>query len=336
MSPPFVFAGIIMSNLITVEDIAAAERGIDGLVLRTPSVASPGLAAHLGSRIVLKLELLQKTGCFKPRGIINKLLSLTAEEKSRGLITVSGGNHGIAIAAIGKEMGIAITVVMSEKAPKRSQARIRASGATLLLTPDAGAAFALAEEECAAKGMTYIHSYDDPKIIAGHGTVGRELIADHPDLSDVLISIGGGGLISGCAVALKAANPRIRIWGVETEGADAMTRALAKGAPEQIAVTSIATTLGAPSVTERTLSHVQALVETVFTISDADAVGGVITLAEEAKVFAEPAAGCLIPAARQVIARVGPEAKLGLIICGGNIAFSDVAGWVKKFGLSAA
>jgi threonine dehydratase len=324
-----------MQNLITVEDIAAAERGIDGLVLKTPSVASPGLSAALNARVVLKLELLQKTGCFKPRGIINKLLSLSAEEKARGLITVSGGNHGIAIAAIGKEMGIAVTVVMSEKAPRRSQARIRASGATLLLTPDAGAAFALAEQESAAKGLTYIHSYDDPKIIAGHGTVGRELIADHPDLSDVLVSIGGGGLISGCAVALKAANPHIRVWGVETEGADAMTKALQAGAPQQIQVTSIATTLGAPSVTERTLSHVQALVETVFTISDADAVGGVLTLAEEAKLWAEPAAGCLVPAARQVIERVGPEAKLGLVICGGNVAFSDVEGWVKRFGLSS-
>jgi threonine dehydratase len=324
-----------MQNLVTIDDIAAAERTIEGWVERTPSIKSPALAAKLGARVALKLELLQKTGCFKPRGITNKLLSLSDEEKKRGLITVSGGNHGIAIAAIGKEMGIAVTVVMSEKAPQRSQARIKASGATLLLTPDAGAAFALAEKEGAEKGMTYIHSYDDPKIIAGHGTVGREFIADQPDLSDVLISIGGGGLISGCAVALKAANPAIRIWGVETEGADAMTQALAKGAPEPIQVTSIATTLGAPSVTDRTLSHVQALVETVITVTDAEAVAGVITLAEEAKLWAEPAAGCLIPAAAQVIERVGKEAKLGLIICGGNVAFSDVEGWVKRFGVSA-
>jgi len=325
-----------MHNLVTNDDIVAAERAIAGRVERTPSIKSPALGAKLGVPVALKLELLQKTGCFKPRGIINKLLSLGDAEKGRGLITVSGGNHGIAIAAIGQEMGIAVTVVMSEKAPQRSQARIKASGATLLLTPDAGAAFELAEKEGAAKGMTYIHSYDDPKIIAGHGTVGREFIADHPDLTDVLMSIGGGGLISGCAVALKAANPAIRIWGVETEGADAMTQALAKGAPEKIAVTSIATTLGAPSVTDRTLSHVQALVETVLTVTDAEAVGGVITLAEEAKLWAEPAAGCLIPAASQVLARVGKEAKLGLVICGGNVAFSDVEGWVKRFGVSAA
>lgn len=325
-----------MHNLVTIEEIAAAERAIGGLVERTPSIKSPALSAKLGCRVALKLELLQKTGCFKPRGITNKLLSLSEDEKKRGLITVSGGNHGIAIAAIGQEMGIAVTVVMSEKAPLRSQARIKASGATLLLTPDAGAAFELAEKEGAAKGMTYIHSYDDPKIIAGHGTVGREFIADQPDLSDVLISIGGGGLISGCAVALKAANPAIRVWGVETEGADAMTQALAKGAPEKIQVTSIATTLGAPSVTDRTLSHVQALVETVITVTDAEAVGGVLMLAEEAKLWAEPAAGCLIPAARQVLQRVGSEAKLGLVVCGGNVAFSDIESWVKRFSVPAA
>ena len=325
-----------MHNLVTVEEIAAAERAIAGRVERTPTLKSAALAAKLGVPVALKLELLQKTGCFKPRGITNKLLSLSDAEKSRGLITVSGGNHGIAIAAIGQEMGIAVTVVMSEKAPLRSQARIKASGATLLLTPDAGAAFELAERECAEKGMTYIHSYDDPKIIAGHGTVGREFIADQPDLTDVLISIGGGGLISGCAVALKAAQPQIRIWGVETEGADAMTKALAKGAPEPISVASIATTLGAPSVTDRTLSHVQALVETVITVTDAEAVSGVLTLAEEAKLFAEPAAGCLIPAARQVVERVGKDARLGLVICGGNVAFSDVEGWVKRFGVPAA
>jgi threonine dehydratase len=324
--------------LVTIDEIMQAENAIRGRVLRTPAIESPALAKKLGVPVALKLELLQKTGCFKPRGITNRLLALTDAETKRGLITVSGGNHGIAIAAIGKEMGIAVTVVMSDKAPERSKARIRADGATLLLTPDAGAAFDLADKEGAERGLTYIHSYDDPLIIAGHGSVGREFIADFPDLTDVLVSIGGGGLISGVAVALKAANPKIRIWGVETQGADCMSQALAAGKPLRIAVSSIATTLGAPSVTERSLAHVQALVEEVLTVTDAEAVEGVLTLAEEAKLFAEPAAGCLIPAARRVIQRVGPlvgkgDAKLGLIICGGNVAFADVQGWVERFGL---
>jgi threonine dehydratase len=327
-----------MSELVTVESVDAAARAIASRVLRTPAIASPALSDLLGCPVALKLELLQKTGCFKPRGITNRLLALSAEEKQRGLITVSGGNHGIAIARIGKEMGIAVTVVMSNKAPARSQARIRADGASLLLTEDAGAAFDLADRECAAKGLTYIHSYDDPLIIAGHGTVGREFIADFPDLTDVLVSIGGGGLISGVAVAMKAANPRIRIWGVETAGADCMTQALRAGKPVRIAVSSIATTLGAPSVTERSMAHVKELVEDVLVVSDAEAVDGLLTLAEDAKLWAEPAAGCLIPAAKRVIQRVGPslgkgDAKLGLVVCGGNVAFADVQGWVERFGL---
>ncbi|HEY4162951.1 MAG TPA: pyridoxal-phosphate dependent enzyme [Dongiaceae bacterium] len=319
--------------LVTIDDIRAAEQAIRGKVLRTPAIESPGLSKHLGCKTAIKLEVLQRTGCFKPRGIVNKILNLSDEERRRGLITVSGGNHGIAIAEIAKSMGIAVTVVMSDKAPERSKARIRADGATLLLTPDAGAAFDLADKEGAEKGLTYIHSYDDPLIIAGHGTVGREFIADIPDLTDVLISIGGGGLISGAAVALKAANPKIRIWGVETVGADAMTQAIAKGGPVRIQTSSIATTLAAPSVTDRSLAHVKALVEEVFVISDAEAVGGVLTIAEEAKIWAEPAAGCLIPAARRVIERAGNQAVLGLVLCGGNVAFSDVAGWVQRFGL---
>jgi threonine dehydratase len=322
-----------MSNLVTIDDIVAAETAIAGRVLRTPAIQSPALSDRLGSPVALKLELLQKTGCFKPRGITNRLLALSAAEKARGLITVSGGNHGIAIARIGQEMGIAVTVVMSNKAPARSQARIRADGATLLLAEDAGAAFDLADKECAAKGLTYIHSYDDPKIIAGHGTVGREFIADFPDLTDVLVSIGGGGLISGVAVALKAANPRIRIWGVETVGADCMTQALAAGKPVKVATSSIATTLAPPSVTERTLAHVKALVEEVMLVPDAEAVDGLLTLAEDAKLWAEPAAGCLIPAAKRVAQRVPKDAKLGLVVCGGNVAFADVQGWVERFGL---
>jgi threonine dehydratase len=323
--------------LVSLQDIEAAAAEIAGKLIRTPAVESPGIGGMLGCPVALKLELLQKTGCFKPRGIVNRLMAMPDDEARRGVVTVSGGNHGIAIAWLGQQLGLGVTVVMSEKAPKRSQERIKASGATLILTPDAGTAFERAELLAQEKGLTYIHSYDDPLIIAGHGTVGLEFIADVPSLTDVLISIGGGGLISGCAVAIKAANPKIRIWGVETEGAEAMRQAIDAAKPVKVSVTSIATTLGAPSVSARTLAHAQALVEDVLVVSDAEAVRGVVSLAEEAKVWAEPAAGCLIPAARRVLDRVGKKAGakpvLGMVICGGNVAFSDVAGWIEQFGL---
>ncbi|MEQ9643586.1 MAG: pyridoxal-phosphate dependent enzyme [Alphaproteobacteria bacterium] len=322
-----------MTDLVTIDQVRAAAETIAGQVVRTPAIVSPGLSARLGCPATLKLELLQKSGCFKPRGIVNKIAALNPDERAKGLITVSGGNHGIATAMIAREMGLAATIVMPEKAPERSKDRIRNDGATLILVADVSEAFQAAEAE-RAKGLTYLHSYDDPLIIAGHGTVGLELLADAPDLTDVLVSIGGGGLISGVATALKALKPTIRIWGVETEGAEAMTAALKVDAPVNVKVTSISSTLGAPNATERTLAHVKALVERVLLVPDRDAVAGMVALAEDAKLWVEPAAGCLVPAADAVLREVGPAARLGLVICGGNVTHGDVRGWLDRFGMT--
>lgn len=319
-----------MADLIAVERIREAAATIAPYVLRTPTVSSPGLSDLLGVPVALKLETLQHSGCFKPRGITNKVLSLSAAEREAGLVTVSGGNHGRALSRIAADMGIRATVVMPESAPDRSKAVVRANGATLRMVGDVASAFDVADQE-RDRGSTYIHGYDDPLIIAGHGTLGRELITDAPDLTDVLVSIGGGGLISGVATAVKAAKPSVRIWGVETVGAEAMSRAVAAGRPEPVTVTSIASTLGAPVVTDRTLAHVQALVEDIVVVDDAAAVEGVLALAEESRLWVEPAAGCLVPAARQVVARVGSDVVLGMVLCGGNASFADITAWAERF-----
>lgn len=319
-----------MADLIAVERIREAASTIAPHVLRTPTVFSPGLSDLLGVEVALKLETLQHCGCFKPRGITNKILSLSSAEREAGLVTVSGGNHGLALSRIAAAMGIRATVVMPESAPARSRAAVPANGATLRLVADVAAAFDIADQE-RDRGLTYIHAYDDPLILAGHGTLGLELIADAPDLTDVLVSIGGGALISGVATAIKAAKPSARIWGVETVGAEAMTRAVAAGRPVPVEITSIASTLGAPIVTDRTLAHTRALVEDIFVIEDAAAVDGVLAVAEEAKLWVEPAAGCLVPAARQVVARVGSDLVLGLVLCGGNASLADITAWAQRF-----
>jgi threonine dehydratase len=180
------------------------------------------------------------------------------------------------------------------------------------------------------EGMTLVHPFDDPVVVAGQGTVGLELADDAPHLTDVLVSIGGGALIAGVAVALKASLPDVRVWGVETEGADAMARALAAGEPVAIAPSSIASTLSAPHVSQLTLDHVRQLVEEVFVVSDADAMRGVVEFAEEAKLWVEPATGCLVPAARQVIERVDGDVSLGFVVCGGNVTHDDVRFWVDR------
>jgi threonine dehydratase len=265
--------------VISLDDVRAAADGIAGHVLRTPTLPSPGLSAHLGVPVSVKLELLQRTGSFKPRGAFAKLLGLSGPERAAGVVAVSGGNHGI-VADTAGSLGIAATIVMPSSAPERSVAACRAAGADVRLTDDMAGAFALLDT-LVAEGRTLVHPFDDALVLAAQGTVGLELAADAPEVTDVLVSIGGGALIAGVATALRATLPGVRVWGVETEGADAMSRALAAGEPVPIAPTSIASTLSAPFVSALTLEHVSALVEEVLVVSDADAVRGALTLAED-------------------------------------------------------
>lgn len=319
-----------MGNLIDIADVRAAAERVAPHVLRTPTLPSPGLAAHLGVPVTLKLELLQRTGSFKARGAFAKLTSLTDAERAAGVVAVSGGNHGVAVADAAGALGIAATVVMPDSAPARSITLARAAGADVRLTPSMDDAFALLVE-LAAAGATLVHPFDDAAVIAAQGTAGLEFAADAPAVTDVLVSIGGGGLIAGVATVFRALAPQVRVWGVETEGADAMTRALAAGEPVATPLSSIVTTLSAPAVSDLTLEHARELLTDVLVVSDAEAVAGTVTLAEQAKVWAEPAAGCLVPAARRVLERVGTEdVHLGLLVCGGNATVADVTAWAAR------
>lgn len=314
-----------MGDLVTLDDIETAAARIAGDVLHTPTVRSPGLGALLGAPTLLKLEQLQRTGSFKPRGVLAKIATLSAGERAAGLVAVSGGNHGLAVADVAGAAGIAAVVVMPENAPARSVAAARAAGADVRLTPDIPAAFALARELQAA-GMTLLHPFDDPVTLAAQGTVGLELAHDALALgeppTDVLVSIGGGALLSGVAVAVRALLVGARVWGVETAGAEAMSAALAAGGPAPVTITSAITTLSAPSASQLTYDHVRELVEDVLVVPDADAVRGSVELAEHAGIWAEPAAGCLVPGARRVL-DLHPDARLALVICGRN---ADVPG----------
>jgi threonine dehydratase len=321
-----------MTALIGISDIEAAAERIAGHVVRTPTLRSFGLSELLGAPVTTKLELLQRTGSFKARGATAKLLSLGETELAAGVVAVSGGNHGIALAVMAAALDVKATVVMPCSAPARSVALVEAAGASLRLTDDMPSAFALVNR-LRDEGLTLVHPFDDPVVIAGQGTVGLEFAEDAGELTDVLVSIGGGGLIAGVAAALHARRPGIRVWGVETEGAEAMSAALAAGGPVPVTPSSIVTTLSAPAVSQLTYDHVSALVTEVLTVPDREAVRGCLDLAEHAKVWTEPAAGCLLPAARQVLERVGDGARLGLVVCGGNATVGEIAGWSEGFGL---
>ncbi|MEU6476784.1 threonine/serine dehydratase [Streptomyces sp. NPDC047017] len=318
--------------MIGISQIETAAERIAGHVVRTPTVPSPGLSELLGVPVTAKLELLQRTGSFKARGATAKLLSLDEAERAAGVVAVSGGNHGIALAVMAAALQVKATVVMPRTAPARSIRTAEDTGAQVRLTDGMGEAFATAAR-LRDEGLTLVHPFDDPVVIAGQGTVGLELAQDAGELTDVLVSVGGGGLISGVAAALRALRPGVRVWGVETEGAQAMSEALAAGGPLPVTLSSIVTTLSAPTVARVTYDHVTALVEEVLVVSDRAAVQGCLDLAEHGKVWTEPAAGCLLPAARRVRDRVGPDARLGLVVCGGNAEVADILRWADEFAL---
>ncbi|GGP62683.1 threonine/serine dehydratase [Streptomyces calvus] len=318
--------------MIEIAGIETAAERIAGHVVRTPTVPSPGLSALLGVPVTAKLELLQRTGSFKVRGAAAKLLSLGEAERAAGVVAVSGGNHGIALAVMAAALDVKATVVMPRSAPARAVEIAESAGASVRLTDDMDGAFDLTAR-LREEGLTLVHPFDDPVVIAGQGTVGLEFAADAGELTDVLVSIGGGGLISGVAAALRALRPGVRIWGVETEGAQAMSQALAAGGPVPVKLTSIVSTLSAPAVSRLTYEHVSALVHEVLVVPDREAVRGSLDLADHAKVWAEPAAGCLLPAARRVLERVGEGARLGLVVCGGNATTGDMIAWAEHFRL---
>jgi threonine dehydratase len=317
-------------NLIDIADVRAAAERVAPYVLRTPTLPSPGLTAHFAVPVTLKLEQLQRSGSFKARGAFAKLTSLSDAERAAGVVAVSGGNHGIAVADAAGALGVAATVVMPESAPARSVELARASGADVRLTPTMDGAFAMLHELVAA-GATLVHPFDDPVVIAAQGTAGLEFAIDAPTVTDVLVSIGGGGLIAGVATVFRALAPHVRVWGVETEGADAMTLALTAGEPVATPLSSIVTTLSAPAASDLTLEHARELLTDVLVVSDAEAVAGTVTLAEQGKVWAEPAAGCLVPAAHRVLERVGADnVHLGLLVCGGNATVAAVTAWAGR------
>ncbi|MGW4753754.1 threonine/serine dehydratase [Streptomyces chartreusis] len=318
--------------MIGISDVEAAADLIAGHVVHTPTVPSPGLSALLGVPVTAKLELLQRTGSFKARGATAKLLSLSDDQRAAGVVAVSGGNHGIALAMTAAVLDVKATVVMPRSAPAHAVRIAEDAGASVRLTDDMAGAFSLVTR-LRDEGLTLVHPFDDPLVIAGQGTVGLELDADAGELTDVIVSVGGGGLIAGVAAALRARRPDVRIWGVETEGAEAMSQALAARGPVPVELASIVSTLSAPTVSQLTYDHVSAQVDEVLVVPDREAVRGVLDLAEHTKVWTEPAAGCLLPAARRVLERVGGDARLGLVVCGGNATTSDVLRWATDFGL---
>src|SRR5580692_9217513 len=217
-----------MPETLSLSHIQTARKRIAPCIRRTPLAPSVTLSERLKSNVYVKLELFQKTGSFKVRGAFNKTLSLKPEERGRGIVAVSGGNHAQAVAYVARALVLRSLGLMPESPPRNYVDATRGYGADIKFAATAAAAFAeVAEFE--RDGWAYVHPFDDPLVMAGQGTVGLEILEDAPQITDLVISVGGGGFAGGVATAVKALKPSVRVWGVETEGADCMSKSLTGG-----------------------------------------------------------------------------------------------------------
>jgi len=283
----------------------------------------------LGANVYLKLELFQTTGAFKVRGAFNKILSELDHARRSGVVAVSGGNHAQAVAYAGQVLGCRSLILTHRSTPRNYLEATRGYGAEVIQLEDISEAFAKARDY-EQQGMLFVHPFDDGLVMAGQGTLGLEILEDVPDVTDVFVSIGGGGLMSGTAVAVRS-QKNVRFSGVETEGADAMALALQAGHPVEIRPTSIAKTLGAPSVSPATLAMAKEHLLSVTVVSDREADEALEILLERAKILTEPAASCTLAAALRAKERFGPDDRVVLVLCGGNLGVEDLCEYHAKF-----
>ncbi len=303
---------------VSEKDILAAKERLTSIIRETPVFYSPFFSIESGSKIFIKPENLQVTGSFKIRGAYNCIAQLSPEEKKKGLIAASAGNHAQGVASASKALEVKASIVMPTVTPLIKVEATRQFGAEVIL---AGQNYDDAYEEAKRiqekEGLTFIHPFNNPAVIAGQGTIGLEILEDLPDVDCILVPVGGGGLISGIATAVKAKRPQVEIIGVEPSGAASMKESLREGSPTTLkSVETIADGVAVRRPGELTFTAVQALVDEMITVSDAELTDAFLMLLEKHKLIAE-ASGVLPLAALRHIQRKGKNVVA--VISGGNI-----------------
>ncbi|HEV2250674.1 MAG TPA: threonine/serine dehydratase [Candidatus Limnocylindria bacterium] len=313
---------------VGLADAQRARAAIAGAVLRTPLVTSHSLGERIGAEAFLKLENLQRTGSFKVRGAVNAMSRLSPAARAGGVVTMSAGNAAQAIAYAGRAQGVRVTVVMPEAAPNTKVAATRGYGGEIRFAPDMTRLLPMVQE-LQAEGRHFMHPFDDDDVIAGHASLGLEILEDLPDVDLIVVPVGGGGLISGVALAAKAIRPSVRIVGVEPDGAQGVRRALDAGHVVRLdAVNTVADGLAAPFAGERNLELIRRYVDDVVVIPDEAILDGLRFLVARARVVAEPAGAAAVGAllAGAVKARAGE--RVVAIVSGGNVDADRLAGFL--------
>ena len=313
-------------SLLSLDDVYRARERIGDRLHRTPLLSSATLSKQVGAHVSFKAELFQRTGSFKPRGVLNKLATLTEEEKQRGVISISAGNHAQALAYASAVEGIDALVVMWQTASPMKIAAARGYGATIdTEAADIPSAFERLEELIESTGRTLVHPYDDPLVMAGQGTVGLEIVEDGPDVDLVLVQVGGGGLVSGIATAVKALRPDARIVAVEPERSAALHESLKAGEPVTVEAKSIADGLNGPYAGANCVKVCTELgVESVLVSEDA-LKEAFRFMYGRMKLACEVAGGAT--AAALLSAVVAPERgqNVAAVVSGGNVAAKTAA-----------
>ena len=326
-------------RLVSLDRIRAARERITGRIHRTPMFSSATAAgvteAATGNRLrdgrlYVKAEHLQKTGSFKPRAALSKLTSLSAEESAKGVITLSAGNAAQAYAWAGSVEGLAVTVVMPARAVRSKVDASRGYGAEVVLHGEhVGETWARVQELIAERGLTLVHPFDDPEVIAGNASAGLEILEDLPDVDVVVVGVGGGGCISGIATALKESRPDVRVFGVEPEGSDAVSQAIGAGQVVRIDPVSVADGLGAPFAGEWTLPICSRYVDDIVLLDDATILGGLRFAAERMKQVLEPAGAAALAAVLNGRIPIRDGERVCVVASGGNVERSRLGEFLE-------
>jgi threonine dehydratase len=309
-----------MSELVTTESIAAAARALVGVAVRTPLLHAPWLSEETGADVRLKCENVQRAGAFKIRGAYTKISRLTEEQRRRGVIAYSSGNHAQGVALAAQLFGIEAVVVMPTTAPAIKVDGARSLGAEVVLEGTTSTErLRKAEAIAAERGLTIVPAFDDADIIAGQGTIGIEILEDWPDVEVILVPVGGGGMVAGVSAWVKRTNPSCRVIGVEPEKADAMSRAVQAGEPVTIvSVPTIADGLMPVRVGDLNFAHVRDLTDEIVCVSDAEIVDATRALFTRGKLVVEFSGAATVAALRS--GRLGLDGKrVAAVLSGGNL-----------------
>jgi threonine dehydratase len=315
-------------TVAAIPDARAALPFVAPNVHRTPLLTSRLLSEATGFDVRLKAEIFQRTGSYKIRGPLYKLQRLSEEERERGVVCSSAGNHAQGVALAAATMGVRAVVVMAENATPSKVAATKGYGAEVVQHGTIwDEADQKARELVEAKGLTYVHPFDDLDLISGQGTLGLEIYEDWPEVELVVVPIGGGGLISGVATALKQARPAIRVVGVESSGAPAMKLSVEQGSLVTLdRVDTVVDGLRVKRVGERTFELVQRYVDEIVTVPDESIFRNVVWLMERCKLVAEGAAAAAVAALREGVVTAPPNTKVACVLSGGNVDLSQLSG----------